>query len=74
MNVYKLIFAKNTVVSCNHIKNQIKLDAQYYYEHDKGQLIYAIVKASNEDDAIATGNKIVKEVTEKIFGSDFLFR
>lgn len=74
MNVYKLIFARNTVVACCLANNQIKLDSEYYYEHDKGKVIYAVVKAPTEDDAIAKGHKIIKEVTEKVFGSDYLFK
>ena len=71
MNTYKIIFAWNEVLSCE-LLSKVVLGDEYYYEHDKGRLIYALVKAVNESDAISKCDKIIKEVTEKIFGSDFV--
>ena len=72
MNMYKLIFAKNAVISCDLMTGKFELSQDYMYHQDKGQLIYAIVKADNEEDAINKGGQIVKEVTEKVFGNDFI--
>lgn len=72
MNVYKLIFAKNVVISCDLVSGKFELNEDYLYHQDKGQLIYAIVKADNEAEALNKGGQIIKEVTEKIFGIDFI--
>jgi hypothetical protein len=71
MNTYKIIFAKNEVVSCELLHKAV-LTKEYDYEHDNGRLIYALVNAENELEAKKKSNKIVKEVTEKIFGNDFV--
>ena len=72
MSVYKIIFARNKAMSCQVVKEQIKLQGAYSYEHDKGNLIYALVVADNEEHAMSMGDAIVKEVTDKVFGSDFI--
>lgn len=71
MNTYKIIFAKNTVLSCEIVGNML-INSDHYYEHDKGQLIFALVHAENELDATNKGYKIIREFNEKIFGSDFV--
>jgi len=71
MYTYKIIFAKNEVVSCE-LLNEVILGNDYHYEHDKGRLLFALVRAENELDAISKGEKIVREVTENIFGHDFV--
>jgi len=71
MNTYKVIFARNVVLSCV-IENHAVLNKEYYYEHDKGQLMYALINAENEADAIHKSNKIIREVTEMIFGNDYI--
>ncbi|MES2704369.1 MAG: hypothetical protein V4649_17140 [Bacteroidota bacterium] len=72
MNIYKVIFAKNTVIDCHPVDNHFKLEGQYYYEHDKGQPIYAIIKAPSEPDAVQMANGIIREVNEKVFGRDYI--
>lgn len=72
MNIYKLIFAKNAVISCDLMTNRFELSQDYLYHQDKGQLIYAIVKADNEAEALNKSVQIIKEVTEKVFGNDFI--
>jgi len=71
MNTYKVIFARNEPLSCE-ITNKVILNGDYDYKHDKGQLIYALIKADSEEDALNKSDKIIKEVTEKVFGSDFV--
>jgi hypothetical protein len=70
MKVFKVIFAKNEVMACSQVT--INLECDYNYEHDKGQLIYALIKAENETDAVCKSYQIVKELNEKIFGKDFV--
>ena len=72
MNTYKLIFAKNEIVTCSLIFIKVEFNGQYYYEKEKGQLIYAIVKAETEEDALMLGNTIIKDFRKKTFGEDFI--
>ena len=72
MNIYKVIFAKNEVISCDLISNKFELSEDYLYHHDKGQLIYAIIKANSEEDALNKSDQIIKEVAKKVFGIDFI--
>jgi hypothetical protein len=71
MNTYKIIFAKNEVVSCE-LLNKVILGKECDYEHDNGRLIYALINAENESDALNKSGKVIKEVTEKVFGNDFV--
>jgi hypothetical protein len=66
MNTYKIIFAKNTVMTCE-IVNKVVL-ANDHYEQQKGHLIYAIIKAESEADAVNKANEMIKVVTENNFG------
>ena len=72
MNTYKVIFAKNTPISCDQLPGQTSLKSEYYYEHKKGQLIYALINAASEQDALVMAAKIIKEVTERTFGVDYI--
>ena len=72
MNIYKVIFAKNEIICCDLMINKFELNEDYLYHQDKGQLVYAIIKAKNEEDVINKSNQIIKEVTEKVFGNDFI--
>jgi len=72
INVYKVIFAKNRVISCRNAGASASMTTAYHYEHDKGYLIYAIIKAETEADALAIADCIIKDVTEKTLGSDFV--
>jgi len=71
MNTYKVIFAKNMPITCELLPHHIISGKEYYYEQNKGHLIYAIIKAPNEDTALITANNIVHEVTAKVFGQDY---
>jgi hypothetical protein len=72
MNTYKVIFAKNEIISCDKVNEHLALSGQYRYEQDKGQLIYALIQADNEDEARSVADTIIKEVTDSIFGTDFI--
>ncbi len=72
-NIYKLIFAKNEIMTCERIVNEVKFSGEYNYEHDgKGRVIYAYVKAENEDEAINRSSEIIKAATQKVLGNDFI--
>ncbi len=70
MNIYKIIFAKNEVIACNNVGNNINLNALYHFEQDKGQLIYALIKAEKEEEALRTAKRIVEENTRNIWGNN----
>ena len=73
MNRYKVIFVKNEVISCAQIlTHETEFEGEYYYEHDKANLIFAIIKAENPAAAIAKCDEIVKEVTNKVLGTDYV--
>ncbi len=65
MKVYKLTFVKNEVILCSPMEHAIGLKGEYLFEHDKGSLIYAFVKAESEIEAIAKSRNIVNEVDNK---------
>ena len=58
MNIYKLIFANNDIISCDLLPN-VALGKEYYYEHDKGKLIHILLRAESEADALAKSDKII---------------
>jgi len=72
MNIYKLTFAKNDVFACKDVTDTCSINGLYHYEHKKGKLIYAIVQANSEQEALAFVDIILKEIQEKIFGVDFV--
>jgi hypothetical protein len=73
MSIYKIIFAKNEVISCKAIEEEVVLDGTYHYEQIKGCLIYALVKANTEKEAYVIANVIIEEVKTNVFGNDFVY-
>lgn len=57
MNVFKLTYVNNEPISCKQISNRI-IEGQYTYEYNKGYLIYAIVKAASEEEALKIGQAV----------------
>jgi hypothetical protein len=55
-------------MSCKLLPNHVKLKGSHYYQHDKGCVIYAIIEAPTEADALAKAAEIVQQVTERTFG------
>ena len=73
MEIYKLIFAKNNLLTCKEVDNDTySFDGLYHYEHINGVLIYAIVKADSEQEALTYIDIIHKEIYEIMFGIDFV--
>jgi hypothetical protein len=62
MNVYRVIFVNNLILSINKTDNAAKFDGTHYLEHDKGRAIFAIVKAENEEKARQFADELAKEV------------
>lgn len=71
MKTYKLIFVRNNIVTCQMVNDKANMNGNYYYEHDRGHLIYAIVKADNELNAYNVGKQIVREVSDTVLGTDY---
>jgi hypothetical protein len=72
MKTYKVIFARNNAIMCELLPHQVKLKNGYYYEHEKGKLIYALIEADSEEEALIIADRIIKEVYIKVFGQDFV--
>ncbi len=65
MNIYKITYIRNEAALCKEITTTTELVGLYHYEHTHGNLIYAIVKAENEDNALTIAKFISKEVKDK---------
>lgn len=61
MKYYRIVFAKNEIISCTETIEHIVQDLPIH-EVDRGQLIFALVKAEDEEDAREIANKIVADV------------
>ena len=72
MRTYKIVYAKNSIISCTTVEESVMLNGLSYYEHENGQLIFAIVKAENEKEAARLGNNLIKEVSEKVWGTEYI--
>ena len=72
MKTYRIVFAKNEIITCKEAENSSNLNGSSYYEHDNGNVIFAIVKADDEAAARQAANNIGKEVRESIYGSEFI--
>jgi len=66
MNIYKISYANNEVISCKEVTNDAGLDGSYHYVHSDGRMIYAIVKAENEAKAIDIASKLPDKTKEKV--------
>lgn len=72
MNVYRVIFAKNEILSIKEVNSSDVLNGLYCYEHKNGMLLYAMVKAKTEDNALTIAMMIIKEVRRRVFGTDYV--
>ncbi len=73
MKTFRIVFAKNEILTCKEAENNSNLNGSSYYEHENGNLIFAIVKAPGEEEAINMAKRIVQEVKERVYGSEFIF-
>ena len=64
MNLYKVIFANNDIISCEVAEQRFDHESEYYFEY-KGQLIHAMIKGENKSEALDKANEIIKEELEK---------
>ena len=61
MHIYKIIFVSNTILSCKLSNKTIVMEGEYMYQQYRGQLIYAFVKAENEDSARQFAQEIITQ-------------
>lgn len=71
VKIFRLIYANNEVIACTDVSSNVGLNGVYHYEHKGGKLIYAVVKAESEENAITIGNFITREVSELLYDKDF---
>lgn len=72
MYIYKIVFARKTIISCKQVAGTVEMNGKYFCEHRNGEPIYAIVRADNENEAYKMAQILVADVTEKIFGRDYI--
>ena len=65
-----MTFARNEVLACEEITGDVNLNGPFHYEHKDGKLIYALVKAEKEENALTIAGLIVKQVRTSLFGND----
>lgn len=63
MPIYKISFLKNEILSITTAEPNSQFDGTYFFEHDKGQLIFAIIRADSENTARLLADDIIKTVT-----------
>jgi hypothetical protein len=72
MYIYKIVFARKTIISCKQLDGLVEMSGKYFCEHRNGEPIYAIVKADSEVEAYKVAQVLVADMTEKIFGRDYI--
>lgn len=63
MSVYKVVFANNTVVSCEEAEH-ISLDKDVCYRHNDRKLISAYIHATSVSDAILRAQTLINETLD----------
>ncbi len=71
MKTFRLTFVRNEVLSCEEMRENLIIDGPFHYVHQQGKLIYALVKAEKEENALTIADHIVKEVRTNVFGNDY---
>jgi hypothetical protein len=66
MKVFKVIYARNEVVSCKESPIRLPDDLEIRYEQNNGQLIYAFVQANDMADAISKVGALVPNKSEQL--------
>jgi hypothetical protein len=66
MKVYKVIFARNEVVSCKESPVRLPNDIEARYEQNNGQLIYAFVQASDMTEAVVKANQLIPHLATQL--------
>jgi hypothetical protein len=64
MRYYRVVYAKNRIISCEETLEKI-VGEEPYYEHNKGQLKFAIIRADNESQARSIAKYLAIELMQK---------
>jgi hypothetical protein len=72
MNTYRAIFSKNEIISITEVNDTTIMNGLYQYEHKNGRLIYAVINAETEDNALTMASIIIKEISQMVFGNDYV--
>ncbi|WP_276133275.1 hypothetical protein [Polluticoccus soli] len=62
MKTFKVIFAKNEIVVCLESNARMPREKDIMFEQNNGNLIYALVRASDISDACHKANSLVGQV------------
>lgn len=63
MSYYRIIFARNHIISCTET-DSVPANEIPHYEHKHGQMIFALVEAGGEEEARAIALKFVAQLKE----------
>ena len=64
MKFFKITFVNNEPISCKEITTGVMQDGTYHFLHAKGKMIYAIVAAESEGEALRISNEKMIEFTK----------
>ena len=63
MNTYKITFVSNNIESVNKVEGIYFFEGDSsYYINEQGFLVYALIKAETEAEAVKKANEIIKNV------------
>jgi hypothetical protein len=65
MLVYKITFVKNSINSCRVINKYPQFDGHVVYESHNNRLIYALIKAENEPQALQDAERLITEYVQR---------
>jgi hypothetical protein len=68
MKIFRVSFIKNKILSVRTADNSVHFDGNIYYRHDKGQLLYAMIKANSEEEA----KTIASSITQNVQTDDYI--
>jgi hypothetical protein len=66
MQLYKVSFIKNKILSCAPADPGIQLKGDMYYEYNNGKLIFAIIAATSEQEAMQKANELARTVSSNM--------
>jgi len=59
MGIYKITFVNNEISGCRKVDQRFDHDTEYYYEYH-GRIVYAMIKADNEEIARNAAKKMIE--------------
>ena len=64
MKYYRVVYAENRIISCEETPEKI-VGNEPYYEHNNGQLSFAVIRADNESQARSIAKYLAIELMQK---------